>query len=247
MATKQRYQNPVINDNLILNLFAYNSNNKVDFYNVEKVEIYFLDPQEVSDENKDGRTLLDTITGASIVHDDVGMYHVSVTLDSDKYTIGNYIDVWYAYLTKDDVEESTIENTFRVYPDLFFTSPNPIIYDFDFVMRPNKIRAGSKRYLEISITPNVPSASDLARYYENLAIVSPLQISIEQVCGDCLPEEQDLRVVVDQDAVTLRDKMAGYYLLDTTDMKVGIYNVFFTMVFGDCTYISENQQLQIFE
>ena len=154
--------------------------------------------------------------------------------------------MWYVYIGPDDTTPSTTENQWQVYPDLFYTSPNPICYDFNFVFRPNKIRQGSIRYLIIDIMPNVPSATDLARYYENLAIAAPLSISIKQICGDCMPCEEDLRVIADNVPVDLRDKTTGYYLLDTTNMKTGMYDVSFKMMFGACIYISDAQQLQIF-
>lgn len=245
MATKERYQNPVVGDDVNLKLFAYRTNNKTDFYSVEKVEIYYLDPAEISDTNLDGRRLVETVT--DITHVETGLYQITIDLEEVEYVIGNYIDVWYVYLTEDEVTPATIDNNWRVYPELFYTSPIPIVYDFSFAFRPNKIRVGSKRYLIIDITPNVPSASDMARYYENLAICSPLKISIEQICGDCLPEEEDLRLIVDEEDVELREKMEGYYMLDTTDMNVGIYDVWFTMEFGENIYISDKQQLQIYE
>jgi hypothetical protein len=46
MPTKERFQNPNCGDDLNLRLFAFNSNFKSNFYRVEKVEIYFLDPYE---------------------------------------------------------------------------------------------------------------------------------------------------------------------------------------------------------
>lgn len=245
MATKERFQNPVVGDDVILKLFSFRSNNRTNFNDVEKVEIYFLDPEEVTEENPKGRRLVETLTGASIVNVETGLYQVTLTLSDTKYTIGNYVDVWYAYIEAND-DLSTVENTWVIYPDLFYTSPLPIVYDFSFVFRPNKIRLGSKRYLIIDITPNVTNASDLARYYENLAIVSPLKISIEQVCGDCLPDEEDLRLVADEEDVTLREKSRGFYFLDTEDLTVGLYDIWFTMEFGGNTYISSKQQLQLY-
>jgi len=49
--------------------------------------------------------------------------------------------------------------------------------------------------------------------------------------------------------VPYREKCLGYYFLDTSedglDMKEGIYSVYFEMLFGESTYISEKIQLQI--
>ena len=86
----------------------------------------------------------------------------------------------------------------------------------------------------------------MARYYENLAIVSPLKISITQVCGDCLPAEEDLRAIAEEQNVEFREKGRGYYFLDTEDWTEGLYDVLFTMEFVANTYISSKQQLQIY-
>jgi hypothetical protein len=61
-----------------------------------------------------------------------------------------------------------------------------------------------------------------------------------------MPQEQDLRLVIDSDDVTLREACRAYYMLDTTEMSCGIYNVWFEMEFGESLYISDKQQLQIF-
>jgi len=166
-------------------------------------------------------------------------------LEQAVYTIGRYSDVWTVEVESGETE-AQIENSFEIFPDLWFTSPVPVVYGFDFSFRPNKIRQGSKNYLIIDITPNVPKTSDLNRYYQNLAIVSPLKVSIEQECGECMPAEQDLRLVVDCELVELREKCVGYYYLDTTEMDCGIYNVWFQMDFGDTVHISDKQQVQIY-
>jgi hypothetical protein len=245
MTLKQRYQNPVIGDTVKLRLFTYNSNNRVDVAEVSKVEIYFLDPQERSSENPDGRRLVETFTSDDIVRSDTGEYYIDVEAVSAKYTIGNYLDVW-TITPVEGGESSEQAYNWRIYPNLFFATPLPVVYDFQFVFRPNRIRQGSKRYLIIEIVPNVPDQGDLVRYYTNLAIVSPLRISIEQSCVECMPAEQDLRLVVDSEDVPLREMCRAYYMLDTTDMSCGIYNVWFEMEFGESLYISDKQQLQIF-
>jgi hypothetical protein len=237
---KERYQNPVIGDQLKLRLFAYNSNARADIDEIEKVEIYFLDPAERTTENPDGRRLVETLT--AITTEETGLYSVEVAVEDSQYIIGDYVDVWYCTVQDQDV---TIENGFQVYPDLWFTTPTPIIYDFNFFLRPNRLRKGSKRYLTIEIVPNVPGKNELAAYYENLAIVSPITISIQQHCGECVPVEEDLRMVVDGESVELREKCMGFYFLDTTDMDVGMYDVWFEIELGENLYISERTQLQI--
>jgi hypothetical protein len=145
-------------------------------------------------------------------------------------------------------EEGTnqIINTFNLYADLWYTTPIPVVYDFSFVFRPNRFRKGSKQYIICQITPNVPRGTDLGRYYENLIINSNVMISMELTCGDCVPAEQDLRLVLDQAPTDYREKNYAYYLLDTTELEVGIYNVWFTMEMGENTFISDRMNLQIF-
>lgn len=242
---KERYQNPVIGDTLRLRVFSYNSNARMDFQSVEKVEIYFLDENARNESNPKGLTLIDTIQGSSIVNSEVGLYEAQTVIERDKYSIGNYQDVWYVSVEQNEPSEKIV-NDFQIYPNLWMTCPAPIIYDFNFTFRPNKIRKGSRRYIIIEVTPNVPNESDLKRYYTNLAIVSPLKINIEQACGDCLPEESDLRLVVEDESVELREQTNGYYLLDTAEFDEGIYNVWFSMVLGENIYISDKQQLSIF-
>ncbi len=256
MAQKERFQNPVVGDDVRLRLFSYNSNNSADFNEVVQVEIFFLDPDERTEANPDGRRLVETIAGSSVSRTNVGEYEINITLADPSYTIGNYTDIWTVRVEANDSSTAEVANKYQVYPDLWYTTPIPIVYDFNFSFRPNKMRQGSKRFLIIDIVPNVPTTTDLKRYYENLAIVSPLRISIEQnECGpgtpfgcesQCIPTEEDLRLLVDCEEVTLREKTTGFYFIDTTDLPCGVYNVWFTMEFGDSTYISDKQQLQIF-
>lgn len=245
-ATKERFQNPAVGDDVKLRLFTYNSHNLADVDSIEKVEIYYLDREEASESNPDGRRLVETIDGSSVELEDTGTHLLQVTLESEKYVIGNYIDVWYMVVDPaQDAEE--VEQVFQVYPSLWYSTPMPVVYDFKFLFQPNKFRQGSKQYMIIEILPNVPTAGDLRKYYENLAIVSDLKISIEQSCGDCLPAEQDLRLIVDDETVDYREKRFGYYKLDTSDMDCGLYDVWFKLEFGDNVYISDRYKFQIYD
>ena len=168
-----------------------------------------------------------------------------VTAEEPSYTIGKYTDRW--TVTFEDTEpDGTIDNWFEIYPDLWYTTPIPVVYDFNFMFRPNRLRKGSKQYLLVDISPNVPTGSDLCRYYENLAIVADVSISIEQFCGPCVPEESDLRLVVDDELITFREKTMAYYQLDTEDMECGLYNVWFKLNMGTNVYLSDKMQLQIY-
>lgn len=237
---KERYQNPVLNDEIRLRLFSYNSNNRASIDTIERVEIYYLDEVEKSASNPDGRRLITSIT--EITEEEVGLYSVLVDADEDLFSIGNYIDIWKCNISG---QSADIENNFQIYPDLWFTTTTPIIYDYNFSFRPNSLRKGSKRYLAIEIAPNVVNRDDLHAYYQNIAIASPLKISIQQQCGPCVPVEEDLRMVVEEADVELREKCFGYYFLDTSEMDAGIYDVWFTMEIGESVYVSEKQQFQV--
>lgn len=237
---KERYQNPVINDDIKLRLLAYNANSKANFSSIDKVEIYFLDPSEKTESNISGQRLVKTIT--NIQNTDVGSYLVTFKAEQDLFTIGQYIDVWYVNIEN---ESTTVTNNFEIYPNLWMTTATPIIYDFNFFLRPNRIKKGSKRWLIVEIIPNVPNSSSLEEYYKNLAITSDIKISIEQKCGPCISDICDLRKIVENELIELREKCMAYYFLDTTEMDLGIYEVSFELSFGDCVYISEKQALQI--
>ena len=86
----------------------------------------------------------------------------------------------------------------------------------------------------------------MQRYYENLAILGDLKISIEQRTGECLPKEIDLRMIVENAPMNYREKLYGYYLVDTTELDIGIYDVWYELNIGTNTYISDRQSLQIF-
>jgi hypothetical protein len=241
----ERYQNPVVDSTVNLRLFTYNSNNFSNVASIDQVDLYFLDPSNQSSENPDGRRLVESFNGSAVTNEDTGKYVLSVPLTSPSYTIGRYVDIWTFTVVADEVP-ATSEQCFEVYPNLWYMTPIPVVYDFDFHFQPNKLRQGSKQYLKIEIKPNVPRASDLQKYYENLAILSDLKISIEQQCGDCVDAESDLRLVVDEESVDFREKRWGYYLLDTSEMDCGIYDIWFKLEMGETVHISDRMQLQIF-
>lgn len=246
MATKERYQNPAVGDNVKLRLFTYNSNNLADLTSIEKVEIYYLDRELASADNPDGRRLVQTFLGTAVTAEDTGTYLLEIEATEKDYVIGRYIDVWTVSVS-DDQPAQRIEQVFQIYPSLWYTTPIPVVYDFSFHFQPNKFRKGSKQFLIIEIVPNVPTAGDLRQYYENLAIVSDLKVSIEQSCGDCLPQEQDLRMVVDDELVDYREKRFGYYKLDTEDLDCGLYDIWFKLEFGGNVYISDRHKFQVYD
>jgi hypothetical protein len=240
---KERYQNPRVGDDINLRLLIYNANQFADINSIQKVEIWKLDDVDPCDK----KTLIQTIDGASVSHNDTGQYSIQFNAEDNVYTVGKYVDVWYCIFEEHETYNvATIENKFEIVRDLWFTSPSPIIYDFSFSFRPNKIVQGSKQYLIVNIVPNVPRASDMETYYRNIAIASPLRISISRRCGDCLPQEEDLRLIVDKELIEFRESCLAYYFLDTTDLECGIYDIWFQLDFAENVYISPKSQLQIF-
>lgn len=244
MSNKERFQNPSIGDTVTLRMFAFNANAPKDFQSIEKVEIYYLDPTEVTDTKPDGRVLMATIDGGNVTKNRTGEYYFNLDLESPSYVIGRYLDVWYVTMQGDD--PSTVEQTWKVYPSLWFTTPAPLAYDFSFDFRPNKIRKGSKRYLIISVIPNVPTAPDLTKYYAALIVSATIRLYVEMTCGQCMPAEADLRRIVDGEEVVYRERNEGYFQIDTADWDEGIYDVWCEMDLGDNLYVSEKQQIQIF-
>lgn len=247
MSEKERNQNPVAGDLLNLRLFTYNANHRQPLHAVDSVEIYHLDRTEVSEENPEGLRLVKTFDEAEEVADDFGgHYRVQLDLDPSEYVIGEYVDVWRVRF--DPEREGTVTNGFKVVSGLWYASDMPIVYDFSYGFRPNRVRKGEKRWLTVDVIPNVPTSGDLQRYYTNLSVASPVKIFIEKRCGDCVPKEKDLRMVVEAGEVQYRKGSEGYFFLDTAslDMDCGIYDVWFELEFGESKYISDSLQLQIY-
>jgi len=249
MSIKERNQNPVIGDTLNLRMFTYNSNHRQAVSSVDKVEIYQLDSTCVTEDNPEGRRLVLTIDSGDVIEESDpfgGHYRIEFFLEDQTFVIGKYIDVWHVSFNEN--QSGTVTNEFFIISDLWYASDMPIVYDFSYGFRPNRVRKGERRWLTVDVIPNVPNASDLQKYYVNLAISSPIKIFIEKTCGECLPKEKDLRMVVENGTVDYRRDSEGYFFLDTVDldMDCGIYNVWFELEFGESKYISENLQLQIF-
>lgn len=245
MATKFRYQNPVIGDTVRLGFDVYNSNLLTDPTAIQKVEIYFLDPTARQESNPDGRVLFAEIAANSVVRDSEGRYYVDVALTPPQYITGNFLDVWHVQFRLDE-PVGEVEQSFGVYPDLWITSPIPIVYDFQFRFTPSRLRQGEKKFIQCEIMPQVPRQSDLVRYYTNLAIAADISVSIAFNCGECIPAEADLRIIVDNEPMEYKEKGVAFYKLDTSEMDCGIYDIWASLQFGDNVYISEKQQIQIY-
>ena len=246
MSTKDRYQNPVIGDTVTLRMFVYNSNNTASLQSIEKVDIYYLDPSMATIANPDGRTLVQSIPGNSVTIIGTGEYELDLFLDPTFYTeTGRYIDSWTVTFQSGD-PQTNLDHLFQIFPDLWYTTPIPVVYDFDFYFQPNKMRMGTKKYIEIEIMPNVPRATDLQQYYENLAISATLLVYIGQHCSDCVTCESDLQLIVDGDATNYREKNRAFYFIDTTQFDCGVYDIWFELDFGGNVYVSDKNQLLIY-
>lgn len=245
MSIKERYQNPVVGDDVKLRLFVYNSNNFADVNTINYIDIYKVNSTSSDITNPNEGYLVERIKGEDVTKESIGKYLLNLKTSAPAYTIGYYFDVWNVIFENEE-DPASVTNVFQIYPDLFYTAPIPLVYDFSFQFRPNRLRKGSKQYLIAQITPNVPKGTDLQRYYENLAIRGNLKISIEQRTGTCLPCETDLRMIVEKADMDYREKLYGYYMLDTTDLDIAIYDVWFELDFGDSVYISDRQSLQVY-
>jgi hypothetical protein len=244
---KERNQNPVVGDELNLRLFTYNSNHRQSVLGVSKVEIFFLDPSCKTEDNPDGRRLVETVDGEDVeeVDDQLGgHYRISVTLAAPEYVIGDYLDVWHVEFNTEQF--GNVTNSFMVLSDLWWADSMPVVYDFSFGLRPNRVRQGERRWVTVDVVPNVPNSGDMKRYYTNLAMASPVKVYMEQLCGECVPKEKDLRVVLDGVSVDHRRGPEGYFFLDASELACGIYNVRFELEFGESKYISDDLQMQIY-
>ena len=243
---RERYSNPVVGSTVRLRLFVMNANLPMNVTCIEKVETFFLDTNHKTPENLDGRVLVTSIPGTSIVNTEDGNYYTDLFLEGPLYTIGNYLDIWTVTFESTD-QPTTVENNFTVYPNLWTTTVTPVVYDFGFNFQPNRLVKGSRQWLIVEVVPNVPRATDLQRYYTNLAILGDLKISIAEKCGPCTPQNEDSRLIIEDAPMDYREKVFGYYKLDTEDFDCGLFDVWFTLETGNNKYISEKNQLLIFK
>lgn len=243
---KERHQNPTCGDTVSLRLFTYNNNDKQNIQLISKIEIYISEDNLISINNPEGLRLVKIIENSEIVNNAVGEYYTQVLLEYPIYTIGKYKDIWHVTFDNSNCNSSKIENNFEILSDIWFTDTDNPIYDFNFSLRPNKIKKGTKRYLIINVIPNIKQGHSILPYYENLALSSDLKVSIEIECGKCMPQEQDLRLIVDQELVKYKEKNSAYYFIDTEDYKEGIYNIWFELSFQNNVFISDKLTFEIF-
>lgn len=246
---KEKYQTPALGDTVRLRLYVYNANALTNFKSVDAIAIYFLDPNSRTEINPDGRTLVEQITTSTVVQTAIGKYYVDVELAEDTYVLGNHLIQWTLVYENELNCQSIVENKFTIFPRLWATSDLPLIYDFDFTFRPNRITLDSKRWLTVEIIPKVQNADTFNQYYAGIALSSNLTVSICKRCGGC-PSDDDDDLVVDADPVQFRERGTGYYFLSTgedTDFEEqGLYDIWFNLTYGECHFRSPIFQLEIY-
>ncbi len=245
-AFKYRYQNPTAGDTVRLGFFVFNSNMTAEVFAINEILIYFINPAIATPSNPLGRVLVQTIPGSAVQNPNQGEYYIDLYLDPAIYTeVGRYMDEWVVVFQPGDAPANH-DQLFQVFSELWYTTPIPVVYDFSFYFQPNKMRKGEVKSIEIELIPNVPRATDLCAYYENLAIASQIFVYIRQRCGDCVPCESDLQLIVDRDPVFYKERNRGYYKIDTNNFDCGLYDIWFELDFGTNVYISDTNQLQIY-
>ena len=94
MSTKERYQNPVVGDDVKLRLFVYNSNNFADIKTINYIDIYKVNSTSSDTTNPNESYLVERIKGEDVTKESIGKYLLNLTTSAPAYTIGYYFDVW---------------------------------------------------------------------------------------------------------------------------------------------------------
>ena len=251
---KERFQSVTLNEEINLDFYSYQNNSLIDVESIQKIEIYFLDPSQVSKTNPQGRRIKQVIQPGSITNIATGHYRTTIALDDSLFEVGNYIDVWYVKFNDYDPKYIKIENQFVVSTDLRETWDKPFVYDITFAFNPKKIMLGSKKYLKIQFYPTIPIEKDiLDRFYFNLKTTQNLYIRIEQIegCGyDSGFREMNIKTEPEWDEVEVRGDNEAYYLLDTTEngeYPLGIYTVQFKILLDGQEILSPKFYLQVLD
>ena len=243
-----KYRGMVVNtgDTLRLGFCSFNNGLTNPAGGVTQVAIYQIDAVERTDSNPLGKSLVTTIT-EGIINDSDGRYHVDIQLNYPQYVVSRYEDIWTSVF---DIggEPCQSDFEFKISPPIWFTDTMPLVHDFNFNFMPNRVVKGSRKWLELKVEPNLPHGSDKRRYYENVVLGGELYVSLYAKCGDCLPKEEGLRLLVDRELVVEREGCRSWWLLDTTDDQVpcGIYDLRMELDLGENIYISEALPLQIY-
>ncbi len=262
MTTVERYQSAVLGDTINLDFYAYNNNALVDINQFHRVEIYFLDPTEITDSNIDGRTIKTIVLPSNITRIDEGHYRVVLEVSDTLFEVGNFIDVWKVKFNNYDEDFTPIENQFRVSTDLRETHDRPFIYDCDFSFSPKKITKGSKQYLKIGFRPTVHTDIGTGtieqelfdRFYYNLKRTGNLFIKIEMIEGCGYNSEfplMNIKTDPEWTPTDIRGDNEAYHLLDVTesqsDYDLGVYFIQFKVDIQGQEIISRKFYLQIYD
>lgn len=248
---KEKYENPTLGDTVRLRLYVYNSNAMTSVKVFRSIAIYLLDPFNKSEQNIDGRTLITQIATTTITQQSVGNYYVDLVLNSsDDFVLGDYIIQWNLIFENDPDCPSIIEDKFTIYSRNWATSDLPLIHSFDFKFSPNRFVKNSKQYLIVKIIPKAQNADTLSRYYANMAVSSGLTVSISERCGPCNNVDED-DFILENEPVEIRERGTGYVLLDMREdndlgLECGLYNIFFTLEFGNTVHVSPVSQFEIY-
>lgn len=261
MATLFRYQNPVLGDTLNLDFYAFNNNRPVDVQEFDRVDIYFLDPAEITTDNTDGRIIKASVSASNIQQVETGHYRLPVLLTDTLYQVGNYVDIWYAKYNSDDPDFYPVENQFKVFTSLRETHGEPFVYDVDFKFSPKKVVKGTKRYLTISFRPVVHTdigdrfveEEILDRFYYSLRSTGNVYIRLElfEGCGYSTNPYMNIKTDPEWTPIEIRGDNEAYYLLDVTedqdDFDIGVYWAQFKVEIQGQTIISPKFYLQIYD
>ncbi len=255
---RERYQNPIVGDTVRLKSFIYNSNVKDNVSSISSIDVFFLDPDRISPSNPDGRILMASFSSAQVSNPSIGEYYVDLVTNGSDFRVGSYIDRWNIVFESTDQNPGVIENKFNLYRDLWYVSPEPIIYELGFDYEPHKIFRLSKKYIRVDIEVYAPDEDIKANYYYYLLTLSQIYVRIVQDEGDGYdPVDTSKNVLYDWSLVHYRETTRGYYLLDTTvdprpwrlnqPWGLGIYLVQFKANLGETIQLSPQFRLQIYD
>lgn len=258
---KERYQSPTLGDVLNLDFYSYNNNSLTSVQEFSNIDVYFLDPTQVTENNPQGRRIKLIITPNNITEISTGHYRAQITLDDNLFEIGNYIDVWRLKFNNYDNNFIKVENQFKIHTDLRETQDRPYIYDVTWSFSPKKIVLYSKQYLKIGFFPAIHSDIGtkyineklIERFYFNLKNTGNLFIKIDLIEGCNYNEESPCANTITEpewDQVEIRGDNEAYYLINSTEdgnYNIGIYSVQFKILIDSQEIISPRFYLQIFD
>lgn len=254
---KERTQNPVLGDTINLRLFSYSSNTLSDVYRVKSVKIFYLDHDQRTENNPDGRVLIRTVAEPDIQNPSDGEYLLPLITNETEFRVGSYIDRWEILFEDTDNRDGVIENSFHIYRDLWYTSEKPIIYDIGFNFQPYRLVQGCRKHLRVDLEIFAPEEDIIDKYYYYLLTLADIQLRIVQDEGVGYEEvETDKNVVLNWTTVDFRENTTGYYRIDTSadprphragkPWGTGIYLVQFRATLGGNLYLSQKFRIQIY-